>query len=167
MSWNAVAGATSYEIDRRAPGEGFTPFAAPTANSFSDTSVTAGQAYLYRVRAVGAGGTSGNSAPALATTVMFSNDPLTAGIVVLGGHLSQIRTAANAVRALAGLQATSFTDPAPVGITIKSSHITQLRTALDAALTALGLPAGGYTNSALAGEFVRAIDFQELRDRVR
>jgi hypothetical protein len=48
-----------------------------------------------------------------------------------------------------------------------SSHITELRTALDAALTALGLPAGGYTNSALAGEFVRAIDFQELRDRVR
>ncbi len=167
MSWNVVLGATSYEIDRRAPGEGFTPFAAPAGNSFSDTSVTAGQAYLYRVRAAGTGGTSGNSASALATTVIFSNDPLTAGMVVLGGHLSQIRTAVNAVRSLANLLAASFTDPAPVGMTIKSSHITELRTRLDAALTALGLPAGGYTNSALAGEFVRAIDFQELRDRVR
>ena len=167
MSWNVVLGATSYEIDRRAPGEGFTPFAAPAGNSFADTSVTAGQAYLYRVRAVGTGGTSGNRAPALATTVMFSNDPLSTGMVVLGAHPSQIRTAVNAVRSLAGLQAASFTDPSPVGMTIKSSNITELRTALDAALTALGLPAGGYTNSALAGEFVRAIDFQELRDRVR
>ena len=167
MSWNAVLGGTSYDIDRRAPGEGFTPFAAPAGNSFSDTSVTAGQAYLYRVRAVGTGGTSGNSAPALATTVMFSNDPLSAGMVVLGAHPSQIRTAVNAVRSLAGLQAAGFTDPAPVGMTIKSRNITELRTALDAALTALDLPAGGYTNSAVAGEFVRAIDFQELRDRVR
>jgi hypothetical protein len=167
MSWNVVPGATSYEIDRRAPGEGFTPFAAPAGNSFSDTSVTAGQAYLYRVRAVGTAGASGNSAPALATTVLFSDDPLTAGMVVLGAHSSQIRTAVNVVRLLAGLQAASFTDPAPAAMPIKSSHITELRTALDAALTALGLAAGGYTNSALAGELVRAIDFQELRDRVR
>ena len=167
MSWNAVLGATSYEIDRRAPGEGFTPFATPVGNSFSDTSATAGQAYLYRVRAAGTGGTSGNSAAALATTVMFTNDPLAAGTVVLGTHLSQIRTAVNAVRSLAGLQAASFTDPAPVGTTIKSNHITALRTALDAALTALGIPAGGYTNTAVAGQIVRAIDFQELRDRVR
>ncbi len=167
MSWDAVPGATSYEIDRRAPGEGSTPFATPAGNSFSDTSVTAGQAYLYRVRAAGAGGTSGNSAPALATSVMFSNDPLTAGIAILGAHPSQIRTAVNAVRSLAGLQAANFTEPAPVGMTIRSSNISELRTALDAALIALGLPAGGYTNSALAGQLVRAVDFQELRDRVR
>jgi hypothetical protein len=122
---------------------------------------------LYRVRAVGTAGASGNSAPALATTVLFSDDPLTAGMVVLGAHSSQIRTAVNVVRLLAGLQAASFTDPAPAAMPIKSSHITELRTALDAALTALGLAAGGYTNSALAGELVRAIDFQELRDRVR
>jgi hypothetical protein len=167
VAWNAVAGATSYEVDRRAPGEGFTPFATPPGNSFSDTSAAAGQSYLYRVRAVGAGGTSGNSSSAIATTVMFANDPLTAGTVVQGVHLSQIRTAVNAARLLANLTTVNFTDPAPVGVTIKSAHIDVLRMALDAALTALGLTAGGYTNSPLTGAQVKAIDFQELRDRVR
>lgn len=72
------AGATSYEIDRRATGGGFIRIAAPSVNSFSDTTVTAGQSYLYRVRAANASGTSGNSASAIATTMMFTNDPLTA-----------------------------------------------------------------------------------------
>jgi hypothetical protein len=73
----------------------------------------------------------------------------------------------NAARLLANLTAVNFTDPAPVGVTIKSAHIDDLRMALDAALTALGLTAGGYTNSPLTGAQVKAIDFQELRDRVR
>ena len=165
-SWSTVAAATSYEIDRRAAGEGFTPFASPAGNSFSDTTVSAGKSYLYRVRAVGATGSSGNSASDIATTVFFSNDPLTAGTVVQGAHLSQIRTAVNAARSLANLPAATFTNPSPVGATIKSVHVTELRLALDSALTALGLPAGGYANSALAGTPVRAIDFQELRNRV-
>jgi hypothetical protein len=52
-------------------------------------------------------------------------------------------------------------------MTIKSAHITELRSALDASLTALGMTAGGYTNSPLTGAQVKAIDFQELRDRLR
>ena len=166
VSWIAVAGA-SYEIDRRATGGGFIQIAEPSGNSFSDTTVTAGQSYLYRVRAVNASGTSGNSASDIATTVIFANDPLTAGTAVRGIHLSQLRTAINAARSLANLQAASFSDPSPLGMTIKSAHVTQLRSALDAALTELGLTAGGYTNSQLTGAPVKAIDFQELRNRVQ
>ena len=129
--------------------------------------MTAGQSYLYRVRAVNASGTSGNSASDIATTVIFANDPLTAGTAVRGIHLSQLRTAINAARSLANLQAASFSDPSPLGMTIKSAHVTQLRSALDAALTELGLTAGGYTNSQLTGAPVKAIDFQELRNRVQ
>ena len=165
-SWTAVATATSYEVDRRAAGEGFAPIAAPAGNSFSDTTVSAGKSYLYRVRAVSATGSSGNSASDIATTVIFSNDPLTAGTVVQGAHLSQLRTAVNAARSLANLPAATFTNPSPVGASIKSVHMTELRSGLDSALTALGLPAGGYTNSASTGTPVRAIDFQELRNRV-
>jgi hypothetical protein len=167
VSWIAVAGATSYEIDRRASGEEFAPIAAPLTNSFADNTVAAGKSYLYRVRAVGANGSSGNSALSLATTVMFTDDPLTAGTVVQGIHLTQLRTAINAVRSLANLPTAGATDLVPAGITIKSVHITELRSALDAALTALALTAGGYTNSPLAGAPVKAIDFQELRNRVQ
>jgi hypothetical protein len=43
--------------------------------------------------------------------MMFTNDPLTAGTIVQAVHLSQIRTAINAARSLANLEAASFTIP--------------------------------------------------------
>ena len=67
---------------------------------------------------------------------------MTAGTVVRAVNLFKIRTV-NAVRALANLQAASFTDPSPEGITIMAVHITELRLALDEARTAIGLPADG------------------------
>ncbi len=167
VSWIAVTGAASYQIDRRGAGEAFAQIGTPAGNTFSDTTVTGGQSYLYRVRAVNANGTSANSASAIATTVLFSDDPLTAGTVVQGVHLTQLRTAVNAARALASLGAAGVTDPSPAGVAIKSIHVTELRSALDAALTPLGLTAGGYTNPTLAGAQVKAIDFEELRDRLR
>ena len=169
VTWSLVAGATSYQIFRRAAGNSaFVQIGTSATNSFTDTTAVANSAYLYRVRAVNATGSSPDSAADLATTVIFTDDPLIAGTTVIKAvHLAELRTAVNAVRALAGLGAAAVTDAAVPGVVVKAVHITQLRTALDAALTALGLPTGGYTDVLAPGVPIKAIHFQEIRNRVK
>ena len=167
VTWSPVTGATSYQLFRRAVGGAFILIAAVTTNGFSDT-VVANSAYLYRVRAVSAAGSFIDSVADLATTVIFTDDPLIAGTTPINAiHLAELPTAVNAVRALAGLPAATFTEAAAPGVVVKAIHINELRTALDAALSALGLPAGGYTDVVASGLPIKAIHFQELRNRVK
>jgi hypothetical protein len=166
LTWTAVAGADSYEVDRKAAGGVFTPVGTPGGNSFSDTTASADTAYLYQVRAVNAAGASPNSTADLATTVIFTDKPLAAGIAVKAVHLAQLRIAVNAVRTLSGLTPSSFTDSAAAGVRIKAVHLTELRTALDAARGTLGLSTGGYTDASLTNVKVNATHMQQLRDRV-
>ena len=168
VTWNAVAGATSYQIDRKAAGGSFVLIGTSASNSYTDTTVAPNSAYLYRVRAVNATGSSADSGPDLATTVIFTDDPLVPGVTVIKAvHLAEMRTAVNAVRALAGLAAATFTDPASPGVIVKAVHITQLRSALDQARSALGLSSGGWTDTVAPGAVIKAIDFQEIRNRVK
>lgn len=81
--------------------------------------------------------------------------------------ITTVRTAVNAVRALAGLAPTSFTDAALAGIPIKAVHLTQLRSGLNGARTTLGLGALTYTDSSPGGDPVKAVHIQELRNGVK
>jgi hypothetical protein len=101
--------------------------------------------------------------------VIFTDDPLVASTTTVKAlHLSQLRTAITAVRALAGLGAAPVTDASPAGVAIKAVHITELRTPLDAAMTVLGKTTGGFTNAITAGATrIKALDFQEIRTRVK
>lgn len=166
VAWNAVTGATSYEVYRRNPGGSFALRGTSLTTSYTDTA-SANTAYLYRVRAVNAAGSSGDSASDLATTVIYTNDPLTAGIAVKAIHLAELRTAVTAVRAQASLSAPTYTDAAAAGVVIKAVHITQLRTYLDAAMSALGLATGGWTDASLTGVRIKAAHFQEIRNRMK
>jgi hypothetical protein len=166
VTWNAIAGAT-YQIDRQAAGGAFSQIGTSPVNSYSDNSASADSAYLYRVRAVNTGGASASSAADLATTVIFTDNPLTAGTLVKAVHLSQLRTAVNAVRLLAGLGSGSFTGTATFGTVIGAIQINELRSSLDAARGTLGFSTGGYTNTSLIGAAIKAVDSQELRDRVK
>ena len=70
LSWTAPAGATSYNVYRGTTpgGEGASPVATGvTTTSFTDTGLTDGATYYYRVTAVNAGGESPESAEASAT----------------------------------------------------------------------------------------------------
>lgn len=68
VSWNASAGATSYNILRGTTSGGpYTQVGTSTTTSFPNTGLTCNTAYYYVVQAVGAC-TSGNSAQATATT---------------------------------------------------------------------------------------------------
>jgi fibronectin type 3 domain-containing protein len=69
LSWNASAGAASYDIKRSTTSGGpySTAVASPTASNYTDTSVTNGITYYYVVSAVNTIGQSANSAQASAT----------------------------------------------------------------------------------------------------
>lgn len=164
VTWSAVTGATSYQVYRRNPGGAFALRGTSLTTSYNDTA-SAATAYLYRVRAVNAGGASGDSAADLATTVMFTDDPLSSGVTVKAVHLAELRTAVNAVRAQAGLAAGTYTDSAVSGVVVKAVHITQLRSSLDTAMSALGLTTGGWTDGSLSGAPIRATHIQEIRNR--
>jgi uncharacterized protein YkwD len=166
VTWNAVAGATSYEVYRRNPGGSFTLRGTSLLPTYND-SASSNTAYLYRVRAVNLGGSSGDSASDLATTVIFTDDPLSAGVFVKAIHLSQLRTAVSAVRAQAGLSAATYTDAAAPEVTIKAVHITELRTFLDQAASALGRATGGWTDASLTGVVMKTTHLQQIRDRVK
>lgn len=165
VTWSSVTGATSYEIYRRDPGGAFALRGTSLTTSFSDAA-SPGVAYLYRVRAVNAAGSSADSPADLATTVMFNDDPLVGGVRVQAVHLAELRIAVNAVRAQAGLSSAAYTDAAAAGVRIKAIHVTELRTYLDQALGLLGRPTGGWIGT-LSGARVDAIHFQQIRDRVK
>lgn len=165
ITWIASPGATSYEVQRQAPGVAFTPIATVAINAFTDTTVVANTAYRYRIRAINAAGNA-LGAPDLATTVIFT-DPTLLGITVKAVHTAQLRTAINAVRTLAGLPAATYTSTAAAGTIINDTNVLEMRTAINAALTALSMPVPTCTDASLTNVKVKAVHLQELRNRVR
>ena len=172
LSWSAGSGSIDhYEIQRATSKNGpFTTLSNTTSLSFTDSSLSSTTTYIYRVRAVDATGNySDFSNTDIATTVVFTDDPLVAGTtLVKAAHITELRAAVNAVRAAAGLSAATWTDSSLTSVEIKAVHISELRSALDAARSALGLSTGGYTDSLTPGStIVKAVHITELRDRVK
>lgn len=163
--WNSVAGAVMYEVYRRAAGGGFTLAGSTAATNLADGGRTANTAYLYVVRAIGAAAeTSPDSAADLATTTIYTNDPAVAGTTsVAAAHITQLRTAVDAVRALAGLGGGSYPQTVNAGVVITALHMTELRAALTLARSTLGLGAITYTFTPASGALIRAADINELR----
>ena len=172
-SWNASVGAANYEVLRRSASSGdFVSLTVTPLTSYSDPTVTAPGAYVYKVRAIDASSRpSPFSAPDAAATQSFTNDPVVATITTIkAAHITELRQAVNALRATAGLTASVFTDPVLSGsIKVKAIHVQELRTASSAARGALGLSAASYTDASLTpgSSSVRAVHIQELRSSVK
>jgi hypothetical protein len=165
VTWTPVAGATGYEILRASAGSPLAPVGISATAVYDDDAVTPGAAYRYAVRALNAGGASADSASDLATAILFTDGLLPAGTLIKAVHLSERRSAVDAVRALAGLAPYTFTDAAAPGLRVRAIHINELRTALDEALTLLGYTSGGYTGTLTGGSTIAAVHFREISDR--
>jgi hypothetical protein len=167
LSWLAVDGAVHYEVERTSVGS-FALVGVPTGSAFVDDNVAPNTTYRYRVRAINSEGQpSTYSNTDVATTVIFDNDPLVAGVTISRTHILQLRTAVNAMRANAGLAVATFTDPAlPSGTLIKAAHVQELRNALIEARAALGLSALSFTDASLTVgvTVMKAAHIQELRN---
>lgn len=169
VSWNAVSGVAHYEVFRSFDGSPFLLYGTAAGNSFVD--VTIGRTtYLYFVRAVAPTGLrSGFSNTDNATTIMFTNDPLPTGAVILAQHIAEVRDAVNAMRLSAG-QTPSPVDPSfGTAAVIRASHITNLRDLLVNARSAMGLPPLTFTDPVIVPTetVVKAAHVQELREGVK
>lgn len=172
LSWSAAPNAHHYVVERASQMNSFTVVNANVSGTtFNDATAVSGNAYLYRVRSADANGnTSPQSNVDLATTIMFSDDPLQSQTPVQADHIRQLRTAINAVRHLTPtLQDYNWQQPSAtlVGAPIKANDIDELRLALDDAMNILGLQAGGYTPASLAGQLIQTGPITQLRDRVK
>ncbi|HYC58177.1 MAG TPA: hypothetical protein VEK79_01290 [Thermoanaerobaculia bacterium] len=151
VTWLPSAGAASYELQRGTTASNFATISANATSPHSDAGLTPGTTYLYRVRATDATRVSAFSNLDLATTILFTDDPLVVGSTrAKAVHLTELRQAIDAVRVAAGLGAGTYTDTISAGVTlIKAIHISEIRSQLDVALIALGLGAPTYTDSTL------------------
>lgn len=144
LAWPSVSGATGYEIHVSTNGTHFTQAGTSATNSFTHHSLAPSTSYLYKVRAVGAAGKSDFTSLDPATTVAFTDGDLT-NARIRAAHITELRTAASALRAAAGLPGYTFTDLAlTVDLTpLKALHLAEVRTAIDAARDSLGLARSG------------------------
>jgi hypothetical protein len=168
MSWSAVPQATQYDILRSANGV-YGSIATTSATTFTDTGRSPNTTYVYEVCGH-VGSFFGCSSPDAATTIMFTDDPLTAATVMKSVHITELRTAVNAMRAAGGLGPMSFTDtPLVGGNTIRAKHVAELRSGLDAARIAIGLIALTYTDPAITPGLtaIKAAHIRELRNGVK
>jgi hypothetical protein len=169
LSWTPVASAVSYEVRRSFNGSAFSILTTLATTSTNDSGLTADTTYLYKVRAVFAAGSTELSATDHATTTVFTDDPLNAGTAIKTAHVSQLRTAVNAMRASAGLAPQIFAeDPVTTSTTIQATHVNQLRIALDEARAAIGVPALVYTDDPVTtATTIKAAHINEFRDGVK
>ena len=100
LSWTAPTGAASYDVYRgtTASGESTTPIATGViTTSYTDTTVTNGTTYYYKVAAVDTGGTSplsneASATPALPVAPTFTLTASTPGAIAAGGTTSSTIT---------------------------------------------------------------------------
>jgi len=171
VNWSAAAHAVRYEVLRSSMGAPFSVVASRTGFNYVDTAVVPDTTYLYRVRSVDATDTLSAETPTdRATTLVFTNDPLTAGQTVQALHINQLRTAVNAMRVTAGKDnATSTDQMLDAGTIIKAAHLMELRSALEEARSAIGLTLLSYTDSTITPGVTtcKVVHVQELRDAVK
>jgi fibronectin type 3 domain-containing protein len=127
LTWNASASATSYSIYRgTAPGaEGTTPVGTATSTSFTDTGLTNGTAYYYKVTASNSAGTSPSSNEATATPtsgsgalLLSQGQPATASSVQDAGY-----PASNAVDGNPSTRwSSAFSDPQWLEADLGATH---------------------------------------------
>jgi hypothetical protein len=191
LTWNAATGGTvdHYQVERcQTYGQNcFTwladaPASTPTV-TYIDNGVSAGAAYLYRVRAVDSSNNfTGYSNADLATAVTFDDDPLisyaenpSGATVIRAAHFTQLRDAVNAVRRLvnpntAPFQWTTTNNPPPqYQGGIYKSHLDDLRSNLSDALAALGFTRPQYEEPPNPATRlpVKAIHIQQLRNLLK
>lgn len=149
VMWTNSGTATSYNVYRSTDNVNFTKIStdgAVTSTPFIDGTAVAGLAYMYKVRGVNSGTESSDSNKDFAVPMSYTDSTITATTTsVKAAHFTQLMTAANTLRAMAGLGAISFTEgtPAASGV-VRRTHVTELRSGIDLARTTLTFSAGSY-----------------------
>ncbi len=116
LNWSATADTDRYNVKRSATTGGpYVTIASPTANSYTDTSLTTGATYYYVVSALNAAGESANSAQAGAT--LLGGYAVNSGGGLAGSFAPDACYAGgNAYSTTAAIDLGGLTDPAPEAV---------------------------------------------------
>lgn len=168
LGWSAVTDATGYEVFRKSGPGDFAFLASSDGTTFADTAVLANKTYVYAVRSLRSSGPSALSNSDAATTIVFTDDPLMPGSEAKALHITQLRTAVNAMLTAAGLTPRTFPSLG-AGTVIEAEDVTELRIALINARNAIGLPSmSAFTDPTITSRStpVRAAHVNQLRNGV-
>lgn len=170
LTWVARPG-VNYEVQRRSASSIFMTVSTTASSPFVESFLGFEAAYLYRVRAVSSCGTTPfTNTDVLNRLASYTDEPLVAGsTVVKAVHITELRSAIDAVRWLALLPSATYGETPAAGAPVKPAHILEMRANLDAALAVLGATIPSYTDSTLAsgGTVIRKAHIQQLRDAAR
>lgn len=173
VSWSAVSGATSYDLERRDSTGYWNSITTGNFAQYTDVNLPLNTAYAYRVTARDQyNDTIGQSPADIASTFTFTD--VSAGMGVSAGPLNELLQALNGVRALSGWAAVSWSNilspddvlPDPGSIVI-ARHVLALRTRLNEAVQSIGGVANGYSDSDVQGLSIKAAHITELQNRLR
>ncbi|HEX8148020.1 MAG TPA: IPT/TIG domain-containing protein [Pyrinomonadaceae bacterium] len=102
---------------------------------------------------------------------VFTDDTLVAGVTTgKGRHVTELREAVDALRAVAGLSPAPWQDPQlpPSNAIIRAVHVQELRKYLEEAAARLGYPSVNYIDPDLGtGYVIRLVHINEIRQRIR
>jgi YD repeat-containing protein len=181
IQWNAVSGATQYQVRRRTTMNGTaTLVGSPTTQTSITDTVPASStaiAYIYVVNAINANGESPNASNAdfaVTATSLFTDEPLHAlndpsgPSFARGAHILELRRAIDALRTAVSLGLVWPGATAPTGF-MAATDVTSLKTALDPALQVFGYAPFAWTGtpSPASGGFSYGASIQQLRDALR
>jgi hypothetical protein len=170
VTWTAAPGAASYRVYRSSDRVNYLLVGSPPTTPFNDNTAVSNTAYLYKVRSF-SGGESADSNIDLATTIIFTDPTLTAGTTTVKLlHFTELLTAVNAVRMLAGLGAIAFAPPTPTtSVAVRRQHLLDLRSGIDATRIPIGMTALPYSEPTITtgSTTIKAIHITEVRNGVK
>ncbi|HET7436846.1 MAG TPA: S8 family serine peptidase [Thermoanaerobaculia bacterium] len=161
LSWNALSGASSYDVVRN----GTTIASGVAGVAYNDASVSASTVYVYRVIAHVSGFNVSSNTDLAITSAAPASGATIGGIIRLQ-HITELQSQVNLLRTAAGLGAMTWTTAPALNGLVRASQVNDLRAALLPARANLGLRTATIAQRS-AGAVVRAADLIELRDALR
>lgn len=173
LSWSASAGASQYVVYRRTPTSGgWVELGTSATTNLTNSSLPSNSAYVYYVIAANADRsvTSSASSASYVTTYGFTDNPVTTGTTeVKAQHITELRSAVEALDSAIGVTLPTWTDTSLSGTNIKTTHVTELRNNLNSFRTSALLSSLTFTDSTLTAQSttVQKTHLAELRVAVR
>jgi hypothetical protein len=175
LTWTAPANFTvdHYTINRGSTLSNVTPTASTTNSTtftFTDTSrPSAINTWVYSVTAWSSSSASTTSNVDYATTVQFTNAPVSNTTPILAQHITELRAAIDSIFVAGGHSAAAWTDPVlnQNQVTIKPAHINEMRTNLGTAVVPFSFSPTQYSFSIFVNQNIHKEDINELRGNIK
>jgi ELWxxDGT repeat protein len=165
VTWTAQPNAHHYEVMHMVNRGGWITAGSTTGTTFTHPAYNSDSVFLYSVRAVdAAGNTIAFSPPDVATSVVFTDDPIVAGVSkAAAAHIEQLIQASGRLRNLAEY-GTSAVEPPATMTFVRPTCLLALRAEIARSRALLGLPPLTWSAAPAAGGVIKGVHVQELRN---